>query len=266
MNESKIIEICSLIEFNIGTDIKGAKNNSEAREGLSFWFANYNRSNGPIFSIRPSGLKRHVISLKFGAYASDCIEHINQNSQTDDYTLAYSFLEKLNEDFKVEVNGLPLQRNWKVALGFRVEITCKVTAPKESSCILGSVKSVMIPLIASMAELIGYDTIPQKGFIEGDLTQTLINKRERNPRNRLLCLSIHGDSCGVCKSNPKIDFGTILGEILEVHHIEPLSEIEAAKVYDPKKDLIPLCPNCHRMIHKRKPAYTPDELRELIKS
>ena len=50
-------------------------------------------------------------------------------------------------------------------------------------------------------------------------------------------------------------------EKIEVHHIEPLSELRDAKVYNPITDLIPICPNCHEAIHSEKPALTPDQLR-----
>ena len=92
----------------------------------------------------------------------------------------------------------------------------------------------------------------------------MITKRERNPRNRFLCFSIHGEICGVCGFDPKATYGSAISSILEVHHIEPLSEIEKARVYNPRTDLIPLCPNCHRAIHKRKPAFKPDELKHII--
>ena len=132
---------------------------------------------------------------------------------------------------------------------------------------------MMIPLIAAMAELIGYSIEVEEdepnddtdGHIDGALTQSVILKRERNPRNRLLCLKIHGEQCGVCGDNPKTIYGNDLGTILEVHHIEPLSEVETPKVYNPREDLIPLCPNCHRAIHKRKPAILPSELKEQLK-
>ncbi|WP_422678748.1 hypothetical protein [Christiangramia echinicola] len=34
---------------------------------------------------------------------------------------------------------------------------------------------------------------------------------------------------------------------------------------DPIRDLIPVCPNCHFMLHKRTPAFTIEELKNMIK-
>lgn len=33
---------------------------------------------------------------------------------------------------------------------------------------------------------------------------------------------------------------------------------------DPKKDLIPVCPNCHAMLHRKNPPLEPAELRQII--
>jgi HNH endonuclease len=49
-----------------------------------------------------------------------------------------------------------------------------------------------------------------------------------------------------CRQSP-IDRGFI-----EVHHTKPLSESEGDMETDPATDLVPVCSNCHRMIHRRK--------------
>ena len=35
-------------------------------------------------------------------------------------------------------------------------------------------------------------------------------------------------------------------------------------VVKPLKELFPVCPNCHAMLHRRKPPYSIEELREII--
>lgn len=267
MKESEIANISSLIRLKIGAHVRGAKDSSGARAALSFWFENYNRSDGPIFSIRPSGLKRHVISLAFGVYAAPCIEHIKDNATPEAYLLAYAFVNQLDKAFEVKLNDNPPEESWKIEDGFNLVVTRKISNQKDSVSILESVNSVMLPIMAAIAELIGYEELDgpdHTGEVEGELTQTLTKKRERSPRNRLLCLSIHGDFCGVCGYDPKSLYGSEAGSILEVHHIEPLAKITNPKAYDPATDLIPLCPNCHRAIHRRNPAYTPNELKELL--
>ena len=54
--------------------------------------------------------------------------------------------------------------------------------------------------------------------------------------------------------------------IIEVHHLVEISNRNTNYVVDPTKDLIPLCPNCHRAIHKKNPCYSIDELKQKIKT
>lgn len=266
MNENQLIKLRDEIRYKIGINVKGSIKLTKPRKSLSFWFDNFNRSDGPIFSIRPSGLKRHVISVEFGPYAATCIDHIKRLATQEAYSLAYALIEQLDKKFDIKLNDKSIVSNWKIDTGFSIEVSRKNLKQNDFESISDSIEVVMIPLIAVIAELIGYEENEEneEGEEEGDLKQFVITKRERSPRNRLLCLSIHGEICSVCGLNPKSVYGLNLGSIIEVHHIEPLSETEETKVYDPRIDLIPLCPNCHRAIHKRKPAYKPDELKELL--
>ena len=51
------------------------------------------------------------------------------------------------------------------------------------------------------------------------------------------------------------DFEKTYGEIgkgfIHVHHIVPVSEIGESYRVDYEKDLIPVCPNCHAMLHRK---------------
>ncbi|MED1085493.1 HNH endonuclease [Bacillus mycoides] len=50
-----------------------------------------------------------------------------------------------------------------------------------------------------------------------------------------------------------------------MHHVKPLSTIGEEVVVDPRKDLVPVCSNCHRMIHRRKDnVLTVEELEDLV--
>jgi 5-methylcytosine-specific restriction protein A len=61
-------------------------------------------------------------------------------------------------------------------------------------------------------------------------------------------------------------YGDLGKYIIEVHHIVPLSEIGKQYIVDPVKDLVPICPNCHTMIHMRTPCYTIEEMKEKLYS
>ncbi|MGY0836606.1 HNH endonuclease [Aerococcus urinaeequi] len=67
------------------------------------------------------------------------------------------------------------------------------------------------------------------------------------------------------------DYEEIYGELgqgyIQIHHLVPLNEIGREYEVDYKKDLIPICANCHVMIHRKVNGkkLSVEELRNLIK-
>ncbi|KGM06942.1 Hnh endonuclease [Methylophaga thiooxydans] len=267
MEQALIENIKALVQRNIGVSVNGSMGKTHPRKEIIFWFSNYNRGNGPVFTIRPQGLSRHLVTVRFGPYSSPCIQHIQENAGEDAYETAYAFTESLAKSLSIKVNGKEDLLGWAVSSQFQIEASRKVSDQHKPDNISETVKVAIIPLMAAMAELIGYEDTAfseETGDLEGEITEVLIKKRERSPRNRLLCLAIHGEKCFICGSQPNSVYDASISSIIEVHHIEPLAEIDEAKKYNPRTDLIPLCPNCHRAIHKRTPAFRPEELMELL--
>jgi 5-methylcytosine-specific restriction protein A len=101
-------------------------------------------------------------------------------------------------------------------------------------------------------------------FVEGASHTIAVNAYERNPHARTACIDRFGAVCSVCG----FDFGATYGArgrgFIEVHHLVPLSEIGATYVVDPIRDLRPVCPNCHAMLHRGDGLLTVEELRELM--
>ncbi|WP_035763829.1 HNH endonuclease [Arthrobacter sp. H20] len=99
------------------------------------------------------------------------------------------------------------------------------------------------------------------------LTRVSVNRYERDPEARRQCIAHQGTSCSVCRFNFEDAYGALGHGFIQVHHIVPVSQIDADYVLDPLTDLVPLCPNCHAMAHSRTPApYSPAELRRLIRA
>ncbi|WP_080724569.1 HNH endonuclease [Vibrio nigripulchritudo] len=92
-----------------------------------------------------------------------------------------------------------------------------------------------------------------------------VNSYERNSAARQRCLDENGYKCKACN----FDFEEIYGDrgkhYIHVHHIIPLKEIRKEYQVDPIKDLVPLCANCHAMVHRSDPALSVKDLRELIR-
>lgn len=101
-------------------------------------------------------------------------------------------------------------------------------------------------------------------YIEGAVIQTTVNAYERSAAARKKCIEHYGCSCVICDLNFEQLYGDLGKGFIHVHHIVPLSEINSEYELDPIKDLIPVCPNCHAMIHQTKPIKNINEMRRII--
>ena len=104
------------------------------------------------------------------------------------------------------------------------------------------------------------------GFPEGDGTAIVVNRYERDRRNRAAAIVIHGVRCKGCG----MDFGERYGEVaagyIEVHHTVPISRLGPGYVINPALDLVPLCANCHRVAHRTDPPLSVEAIVELVET
>lgn len=108
-------------------------------------------------------------------------------------------------------------------------------------------------------------------LVEGAKKQITVNAYERNPYARIECINHYRQKnngrlkCEICG----FDFGEIYGdefiEKIHVHHLVELSSIGSEYEINAIEDLIPICPNCHMIAHSKRPPYTPDEIKEMIR-
>ena len=102
------------------------------------------------------------------------------------------------------------------------------------------------------------------GLPEGAKTRIEVNRYERDRRNRAAALAIHGYACKACDLQLNELYGPAAAGLIEVHHVTPVSEVGEGYIIDPRLDLVPLCPNCHSVTHRRQPPYSVDELRQML--
>lgn len=252
-----------------GASIAIAEAETGIRSGLRIWFADLEEKQGPVAEVRPHGLRSHRVQLSFGNFSGSVIAQI-QRAAPEDVQLARALLASIRAGVEIHIPGQTLA-DWTVRDGqFRITATVRHEGqPDDDVGVTMTCREAIVPMMAAMAELIGYDDIEADATdevpaFEGAILQSVVNRRERNPRNRLLCIRIHGERCAACGFEPKKTYGSA-GSIIEVHHLEPLASLSIPKPYDPRTDLVPLCPNCHRAVHTRRAVPLGlDEVRTLM--
>jgi len=102
-------------------------------------------------------------------------------------------------------------------------------------------------------------------YIEGATKQITINAYERDLKARQACIDYYGLDCSICGFNFEKIYGYVGRDYIHVHHLNPISSIGEEYMLDPIKDLRPICPNCHAIVHRKRPPYTVEEVRNILR-
>jgi 5-methylcytosine-specific restriction protein A len=100
---------------------------------------------------------------------------------------------------------------------------------------------------------------------EGVAKRVYVNKYERNREARAICLAHYKMTCAVCRKRMSDKYLGISDALINVHHIVPISEVGKTYVIDPIRDLCPVCPNCHAVIHSENPPLLIESARTKVK-
>jgi 5-methylcytosine-specific restriction enzyme A len=103
-----------------------------------------------------------------------------------------------------------------------------------------------------------------EGLPEGAKLRIEVNRYERDRRNRAAALAIHGYACKACDIDMNASYGEAAVGLIEVHHVTPVSVLGPDYRINPATDLVPLCPNCHAVAHRRVPPYSVEEIRAML--
>jgi len=100
--------------------------------------------------------------------------------------------------------------------------------------------------------------------LEGKPNQTPVTRYERNPHARKACIDYYGLKCNICNFDFEESYGEAGKSFIHVHHLSEISKQNGEHTVEPIKDLRPVCPNCHAIIHRKKPPYTIQEMIKMI--
>ncbi|GAA2177619.1 hypothetical protein GCM10009784_29030 [Arthrobacter parietis] len=108
------------------------------------------------------------------------------------------------------------------------------------------------------------DPVPGS-YPEHALQRIPVNRHERDPEAKAVAIAHLGSSCHACGFDFEATYGPPGAGFSHVHHTVPAAGLRPDYEIDPIIDLVPLCPNCHYMAHRRVPTpYTVAELRAMV--
>lgn len=216
--------------------------------------------------LRPTDAKAELVKIGLNANSgSDLIYILRYMLNGERYTRAMStantddFLTWIRRDYGVEayvraVGALRKHLEYYFGLkGDRLESHRQVLAKH------------LALLLTQPATFDSPEEVPVAAtHSEGSVRQVLVNAYERSSAARAACLAHYGYACCVCGFYFEKTYGSIGNDFIHVHHLKEIATIAEKYQVDPVKDLRPVCPNCHAMLHRKTPAYTIDELKRLI--
>lgn len=273
-------------------DANDIRRNLEAEYDIPFVVQNTFEGGEPAFIIGPKDTGKELFTIKLTfrnrvrlymdfvpqKYSAGFIESMSRQPEENRVRfLNYAkLLTSRGAKCDVSVNHSPINLensafwpdNWN---DFRVHVT-KMPIIEDGELDYAKAAnewgSILIGMILSLADIVPVeeDEPQRKGYAEGDVQKVEANRYERNPLNRKLCLLAKGYDCGICGMNFEKLYGEIGHHFIHVHHIVPVSKVGSGYVIDPIKDLIPVCPNCHAMLHRSDPPLHPDQLISIIQN
>lgn len=104
-------------------------------------------------------------------------------------------------------------------------------------------------------------------YTEGTSHNISVTSYERNDKARMACLSQFGYTCQICGINFEEKYGNVGKDFIHVHHKNFISTMGGQEhEINPLTDLIPVCPNCHAMLHRKLNGkyLKPEELKSLL--
>lgn len=122
---------------------------------------------------------------------------------------------------------------------------------------------------ADLSRVLEADFNPEQ-LREGSVRETTQVRRERNPVARALCIEHYRNKnngnllCTVCDFSFAVFYGPLGEGFMHVHHLDPISEARSSRIVSPEFDLVPVCPNCHSMIHRGGENRSIAEMRRIV--
>lgn len=269
-------EAASALTNHFGVAVSANVYRDETGEVMEFRPSDFDRNEG--FSVRVQvGWRSIEASYIPGSYSATFIAALGQ--AMPEQRMAFHALAKTISDetarIRFAINGREVSptesvlwpEQWK-----SIDLSLK-RSPIESSLITpdqvlkwGGRLFGLILCLAPIEEFRETADSLSPGLPEGARATLLVNRYERSRINRAVCIELSGTICVVCGFDFGHKYGALGAGYIHVHHVVPVSQLGDGYVINPAKDLVPICPNCHAMVHRTDPPLSVADLKELIET
>ena len=249
--------------------------------GLSFRISSSNEGGNLILVIRPDGVNEGLFKIKV-TYRNKTRLIMDFISLDPNFVSSFDIVSKDRQDVFVKLwEQLRSDKNCVIKVNEQTVLpdsivwanpwhTFSVNLSKvvENDLLIleDIVTDWLTDLLTMVLSLVDLEPVFDDSILqlEGKEELVLQNRYERSPINRKLCLLSKGYACYVCGFDFERVYGSIGRQFIHVHHLTPLYIVKSEHKVDPLTDLIPVCPNCHYMLHKKDPPYTVEELQSMM--
>jgi len=263
----------------------------ESRFGLQLTGSSQEVDGGTFAAIRPVDLQRpngfsivvgrtpRIVeaSLRLDGFTRSLLRQMSEADDTQRTlfsSLASVAISKkfriginVNEEYIEDFSKLPVKEWTKLELDCDYRLPSGKINEKEILNWALEVTSNCLGLVLCLLPIEGLtETVSgnELGLPEGSKILVEINRYERSPVNRAACIAHFGTSCQVCGFEFSKKYGEIGSEYIEVHHKIPVSAMGGSYRLDPINDLVPVCANCHAMLHQFQTPLSIAELKKII--
>ncbi len=215
-------------------------------------------------NFNPSRDQYRVNQLRF-----DAVEKIAARRNVDRTTVAHSYIRSLKPHVIGTKQFDRMLQDW--LLNDSQELRT-IIGKFNSHQLKPYVEEAFLPHTEEdklLASEFGYDFL-DKTFIEGKEKLRLHLTKERNQHlireaKLLWAASSKGNiKCSVCDFSFYDFYGNIGKGFIEAHHSLPLSRLTNETVMK-ISDLVPVCSNCHSMLHRNSRTLSADDLKKAVK-
>jgi 5-methylcytosine-specific restriction protein A len=223
------------------------------------------------------GWRSAEATLLLGRFSKALVEQMAQASQASKDTFAglVSALSRKGVKASMKTNGAetdPISPSSWPSVWSSVELQLRRTPievePGSHDQHQRLASELVVPMFAMVVALMGAEEDGAMPFAEseGASREVVVNRYERSRLNRELCIQLQGAVCKVCSFDFAQAYGPLGEGFIEVHHVTPVSSMGEGFRVDVERDLVPLCSNCHAMVHRQTPPLEVAQLRLLMET